>query len=207
MKPCHLVLGLGAVIMLTTLAASSQESGARVPDTAASRAAAGVIARAERAVAGYVGACAARDAEKLNRLMTRDARIEYTLDDPGAFLSMDSNSLIAACAASPRVSPAGSTVANFWIFPTNDPRTVFVQYDWLRREAETGLQRQLALVEMRGDQIYRMLNFAAIPRSLVASTLRTAAALNDGHRGCGSTQEDRRVSGVAAPAAEQKLNE
>ena len=180
MKHCNLSFpALAGVLLLTATAALSEESTARVPDTAAARAAANVIARAERAVANYVAACAARDARRLTGVTTRDARIEYTLDDPGTYLSMDASSLIAACAANTPAASPGSLVGNFWIFPTNDADTVFVQYD-APSSSETSSHRQLALVEMRGDQISRMLNFAAMPPAIVASTLRAATAANDG---------------------------
>jgi hypothetical protein len=174
MKTCNLsVPVLGVLLTLTTMTALCDETAARVPDTAAARAAANVIARAERAVTTYVDACVAHDAQRLNRVTTRDARVEYTLANPGIYLSMDASSLIAACAAAARKS--GSIAANFWIFPTNDADTVFVQYD-APSDTDNTSHRQLALVEMRGDQISRMLNFAAMPPAVVASTLGAAAA-------------------------------
>ena len=59
--------------------------------------------------------------------------MEYALDEPGTYLSLDASSLLAACAA----NNSGSRVSNLWIFPTNDANTVFVQYD--APTAETGL--------------------------------------------------------------------
>ena len=180
MKTCNLsVPVLGVLLTLTTMTALSGETGAHVPDTAAARAAADVIARAERAVTTYVDACVARDAQTLNRVTTRDARVEYTLEDPGTYLSMDASSLIAACAANTPTGKPGSVAANFWIFPTNDADTVFVQYD-APSGTDSVSHRQLALVEMRGDRISRMLNFAAMPPAVVASTLRAATASSEG---------------------------
>jgi hypothetical protein len=130
-----------------------------------------LIARTERAITGYVAACASRDVKRLTGLTTDDVRVEFTLDEPGTYLTLTSDSLIASCA--PGVSPAGN--GRMWIFPTNDPNAVFVQYD-LAVSSSKVATRQLALVEMRGEQIARMRNFGPIPAATVASTTLLAAA-------------------------------
>jgi len=87
---------------------------------------------------------------------------------------MDGSSLLAACAA----NSAGARVSNLWIFPTNDANTVFVQYD----SGTTASGGQLALVELNGDRISRMVNFAALPQSFVAGLVHgtTTAKADDG---------------------------
>jgi hypothetical protein len=178
MKPCNLSIPVvGVLLTLTAMNALADEAAARVPDTASAQRAAALIARAERAVSAYVSACVARDGRALDRVTTRDARVEYTLEDPGTYLSLDASSLIAACAATARVNKPGAAAANFWIFPTNDADSVFVQYDAPSGTDNTS-QRHLALVEMRGEQISRMLNFAATPPAVLASALRAASASN-----------------------------
>ena len=145
-----------------------------VPSTAAAQTSAKLISRAERAINGFVAACAVRDARGLSDVTTSQVRVEYALDEPGTYLSMDASSLLAACAA----NNAGSRVSNLWIFPTNDANTVFVQYD--AQSTETGSHGQLALVELKGDRIARMLNFAALPQSFVAGLVHGATTANDG---------------------------
>jgi hypothetical protein len=56
-----------------------------------------------------------------------------------------------------------------------DANAVFVQYD-LAVSSSKVATRQLALVEMRGEQIARMRNFGPIPAATVASTTLLAAA-------------------------------
>ena len=161
-----------AVLFTTfTFAFAAQASDtAQVPRTAAARAAGDLIARTERAITGYVSACASRDVKRLTGLTTDDVRVEFTLDEPGTYLTLTSDSLLASCV--PGVSPGKGRM---WIFPTNDPNAVFVQYD-LSVSSSKATTRQLALVEMRGEQIARMRNFGPISAATVASTTLLAAA-------------------------------
>jgi hypothetical protein len=152
-----------------TFAAQASDT-ALVPRTAAARAAGDLIARTERAVTGYVAACAARDAKRLTGFTTDDVRVEFTLEEPGTYLTLTSDSLLASCV--PGVSPGKGRM---WIFPTNDANAVLVQYDLSVGPAET-TTRQLALVEMRGAQIARMRNFGPLSAATVASTTLLAAA-------------------------------
>ncbi len=178
MKSCNLVIpALGTMLTLAANAPLAADVAAQVPRTLAAQTAADLISKAERAIIGYVAACGSRDTQGLDSVTTSDVRIEYTLDDPGTYLSMDASSLIAACAANTLAGNSGSHVANLWIYPTHDANAVFVQYDASAGSAQKIPHRQLALVEMRGDRISRMLNFAAPPLSIaVASTVREAAA-------------------------------
>lgn len=175
MKRYHLLAPvLGMALTLAADVAMCVDEPAQVPSTAAAQTAVKLISRAERAINGFVAACVARDARALSSVTTSQVRVEYALDEPGTYLSMDASSLLAACAA----NNAGSRVSNLWIFPTNDANTVFVQYD--AQSPETGSHGQLALVELKGDRITRMLNFAALPQSFVAGLVHGATAANDG---------------------------
>jgi hypothetical protein len=180
MKNCNLfVLALSAPLTLAASAAISADGKAHVPHTAAAASAADLISRVERAVNGYVAACVSRDAQGLDSVTTSDVRIEYALSDPGAYFSLDASSLISACTASIG-SDSGSRPVNLWIYPTHDADAVFVQYDAPSGSAESNSRRQIALVEMRGDRIYRMVNFAAAPPYIVANAVRkTATTLAD----------------------------
>jgi|KBSSwiStaDraftv2_1062776.scaffolds.fasta_scaffold01799_16 hypothetical protein len=61
-----------------------------------------------------------------------------------------------------------SRVSDLWIFPTRDLSSVFVQYEL--RDAKGGSSRhQLALIELHGEQIIRMVDLAGVPVARVAS--------------------------------------
>ena len=171
---------LGTMLTFATGATLAADVAAQVPRTAAAQTAADLISSVERAITGYVAACVSRDARGLNSVTTEDVRIEYALDTPGTYFSLDANSLIADCAANTPADNSESHVSNLWIFPTHDSNAVFVQYDAPAGSAETLSHRQLALVEMRGDRISRMLNFAAVPSPIIASAVREAAATDAG---------------------------
>ncbi len=175
MKPYPLLASfLCVALTLAVEVALSSDQKALVPSTAAAQTSAKLISRAERAINGFVAACVARDARALGSVTTGQVRVEYALDEPGTYLSMDASSLLAACAA----NNTGSRVSNLWIFPTNDANTVFVQYD--AQSTESGSHGQLALVELKGDRIARMLNFAALPESFVAGLVHGAKTATDG---------------------------
>jgi len=59
-------------------------------------------------------------------------------------------------------------VSNLWIYPTNDSSSVFVQYE-IRDAGGNSSQRQLALIELRGQEITRIVDLAGIPATRVAS--------------------------------------
>ncbi len=87
MKRCNLsIFALGAVLMLTTMTTAYAEDAARVPNTAAARLATDVITRAERAVAAFVAACAARDAPEwiVSRPTMRASSTRWTIPEPSS---------------------------------------------------------------------------------------------------------------------------
>jgi hypothetical protein len=62
----------------------------------------------------------------------------------------------------------GPRVSDLWIFPTRDLNSVFVQYEL--RDTNGGSPRhQLALIELHGEQIIRMVDLAGVPATRVAS--------------------------------------
>jgi hypothetical protein len=131
---------------------------AHVPQTAAARKWSDLIARTERALGGYAAACASGEGRALRQVTTDDLHIEYTLNEPGTYLTVDGANASAGCAA---MAGLTSRTSNVWIFPTNSA-VVFVQFD-APNAAGAPSQRQLALVEMRGERIARIVNFSATP--------------------------------------------
>jgi len=167
-----LIPALGALLALTVTVAKASDVGeppavsAHVPHTAAARNWADLIARTERALGGYVAACASGKGRALSRVTTDDLRIEYTLREPGSYVGVDGSSSPDNCAA---IGGIGARTSNLWIFPTN-ASVVFIQYDAPTADGANP-QRQLALVEMRGERISRIVNFAAPPTALVNAAL------------------------------------
>jgi hypothetical protein len=171
MRSCNLIfVPLGVLLAL----GANADVTAKTPRIAAAQKAGHVISHAQRAITTYLDACAFRDAPRLHSVTTDDVRIEYALDDPGTYLTVDAASLMVACAAHTAASN-GPSLTNLWIFPTNDANVVFVRYD-VRSGADGAPRQQLALVEMRGERIARLLNYSGAPQPLVASAVRPAAA-------------------------------
>ncbi len=75
-----------------------------------------LIARTERALGGYVAACASGEGQALSRVTTNDLHIEYTLGEPGTYLTVDGSNAPAGCAA---MVGLNTRTSNVWIFPTN----------------------------------------------------------------------------------------
>jgi hypothetical protein len=149
----------GALLLNAALASEPAHpvvNGAQVPNTEAARQSADLIVRAELALHGFAAACAKGEAQALNRVTTSDVRLEYALDEPGTFLSIDAGSVSASCG-----ELLDGEFSNVWILPTHDDSSVFVQY-------ETAGGRHLALVEMRGDRIARMVSFTSATPVLLA---------------------------------------
>jgi hypothetical protein len=61
-----------------------------------------------------------------------------------------------------------SGVSNLWVYPTNDRDSVFVQYE-LREPSGSRSQHQLAIIELNGTQITRLVGLAGVPATRVAS--------------------------------------
>jgi hypothetical protein len=163
---------LGTATILVAQPAVTSELTAQMPDTAAARSAAGLMARAERAFKRYAAACAARDSRAARDATTTDVRIEFTLGDPGVYLSLDASSLLSVCGPEDAAFGVGTRVSNLWILPTGDANAVFVQYD-ARAGANGPPQRQLALLELEGGRIARLRNFGGLPPGVLTALLRT----------------------------------
>jgi 4-diphosphocytidyl-2C-methyl-D-erythritol kinase len=67
------------------------------------------------------------------------------------------------------VASGGSSLRAMWIYPTNDQSVAFVQFD-VTSDSSGALKRQLALVEMRGEKIARLLSFSPPSNALVTVT-------------------------------------
>ena len=164
------VAALGALVTLSADGAQSSESPAatpaktQVPQTAAAKASADLLARADHAFRGYAAACAAGNSSSLRQVVMRDLHLEYAADEPNAASHFEEHSLSALCAT---LGGKNAQISNLWIFPTNDATSVFVQYDLV--VAGMTPQQQLALVEMQGERISRMVNFAGPPSVLTAN--------------------------------------
>jgi hypothetical protein len=172
MKRCNsLIIALCATLPFAPQPTMASES-AQVPHTPAAKAAADLISKAERAITDYVAACASRDGQHLDRLTTEDVRIEFALDEPGTYLSMDASSLVAGCGANAALGRSGSDISKLWIFPTLEANSVFVHYEVSAPSIDSMPQRQLLLLEMRGDRIARMVNFATSPSARSARSSR-----------------------------------
>lgn len=126
--------------------------------------------RVTRAVEGYEGAMATHDTSVLPKLFTDDAVVEFVTDTTGSYLAVHADSLLEdAAPGSDRRRPH---VTNVRVFPTNDKNAVFVQYDIVADSGEHSEETsgRLALVEMRGDKIEKMVNFNAPAASLASSS-------------------------------------
>lgn len=126
-----------------------------------------LISRVQRTLTAFVAACSAHDAHRLDTVTTDDARVEYALETPGAYLTLDATSLPADCGIGMRSE--GSHIRRLWIYPTNDANAVFVEFEATNDFSTAPPRRQLALVEMRGARIARLLNFSAPPNALFSA--------------------------------------
>ena len=157
------ILGFAVAVLLTaTVHTGFAAEATHVPATALAAANADLIARADRALRDYVAACSTGDEEAMGRLVTSDAVIEYALEEPGTYLAVDAAALIAKRSASSEPTGTGAQVSTLWIFPTPNSNVVFVQYT-IGSEVGSATQapdtEHLAVLEMRGDRIFRMRNF------------------------------------------------
>lgn len=174
-------LALAATVLLTmTVQTGSAANPAEPPPTARSAASADLIVRAERALRDYVAACSTGDGEAYARIVTSDALIEYALEQPGAYLEVEAAVMSANRLGNAKQTGTEKHVSNLWIFPTSDSNTVFVHYR-TRSDVPSPAQEpdseHLALLEMRGDRIFKMRNLGASAfelSTLEASVVRRA---------------------------------
>ncbi len=121
-------------------------------------------ARVTTAVEGYLGALSIHDSAGLSRFFTDDAVVEFVSDEPGAALSFHADSLLDG--TTPVAGGVPQQAIGLRVLPTADSSAVFVQY----KLAAADERSQVALVEMHGDKISRMVNFNAPPASLARTS-------------------------------------
>jgi len=163
------ILGLAVTVLLAmTVQAGFAAEAVHVPATPYAAASANLIARVDRALRDYVAACSTADDAAIARIVTSDAVVEYVLEEPGTYLGVEADALSANCSGNAKQAGAGASFSNLWIFPTSDSNTVFVKYTTSRGDPE-----HLALLEMRGERIFKIRNFNVDARTL--STLEASA--------------------------------
>jgi hypothetical protein len=152
------------------------------PATALAAGEVNLIARAERALRGYVAACSTGDDEAIARIVTSDAVVEYALKEPETYLVVEATALSVKRWRNGNQAGTGASIGKLWIFPTNDSSVVFVQYATssdVRSPAQLAEAEHLALLEMRGDRIFKLRYFstdAGTFPTLDASALTCAIA-------------------------------
>jgi hypothetical protein len=156
------------------VSAGTHETKSRADAPAAAASLPEVVIRATRvshAVESYVDAISTHDAQSLSKIFTADAVVEFVNDDPGASLSVHADSLLDDGVGSSHLAATRPRITNVHVFPTNEGNTVFVQYDIVdSSERASDARDQLAMIEMRGDKIDKMVNFNAPPASLAHSS-------------------------------------
>jgi hypothetical protein len=159
------ILGLAATVVLTmTVQTGFAAMPAQAPAIPQSAASANLIARADRALRDYVAACSSGDIEAFARIVTSDAVVEYALEEPGTYLAVEAAALSAKRSGNSKPTGTGAHISNLWIYPTSDANVVFVHYTSradVRSPAQLPDSEHLALLEMRGDQVFKMRNLGA----------------------------------------------
>jgi hypothetical protein len=157
------ILGFAATVLLTaTVHTGFAAEATHVPATALAAANADLIARADRALRDYVVAFSTGDEEAMARIVTSDAVIEYALKEPGTYLAVDAAALIAKRPVSSEPTESVAQVSTLWVFPTPNSNVVFVHYTTNSGGGSVTQNpdaEHLAVIEMRGDRIFRMRNF------------------------------------------------
>jgi hypothetical protein len=139
---------------------------AKSPPTATSARAVQLSTNVRNALTRFIAGCSSHDAQLLDSVTTDDARIEYSLNTPGTYLTLDATSLADDCGIN--MESGGSRIRTMQIYPTNDEDVVFVEFDTTSDSSNVPLKRQLALVEMRGEKIARLLNFSPPASALLS---------------------------------------
>ena len=145
---------------------------AKSPRTAPSAKAVQLNTNVRDALTRFIAGCSSHNAQLLDSVTTDDVRIEYSLNVPGTYLTLDAISLADDCGID--MESGGSHIRTMQIYPTNDEGVVFVEFDTTSDSSTVPLKRQLALVEMRGEKIARLLNFSP-PANALLSESRAAS--------------------------------
>ena len=156
----RLIRALAVTALLTmTVQTGFAAEAIHVPATPPAAARANLIARADRALRDYVAACSNSDIEAFARIVTSDAVVEYALEEPGTYLTVEAAALSAKHSGNSKLTGAEAHISNLWIYPTSDSNVVFVHYTTrsdVRAPAQLPDSEHLALLEMRGDRIFKL---------------------------------------------------
>jgi hypothetical protein len=140
---------------------------AKSPPAAAGAEAGQLSTKFQHALTQFIAGCSSHNSQLLNSVTTDDVRIEYSLDTPGTYLTFDAISLDIDCGIN--MESGGSQIRAMRIYPTNDEDVVFVEFDTTSDSTMAPSKRQLALIEMRGEKIARLLNFSPPTKALVSA--------------------------------------
>ena len=132
------------------------------PNTVQARDASELLQRAARAISAYVSACVERNWQRLDETITPDAVFEYPLADTGAYLTLDAIAVDDYC----KVLDKRLHVTVSRAFPTNDPNSMFVEYESKPDESSTTVDEHLVLLTMRGEKIARIRDFTTSGKAL-----------------------------------------
>jgi hypothetical protein len=184
------ISNLAPIVLLTmTVQLGFAAESVHVPATPQAAESANLIARADRALRNYVAACSTGDDEAIARIFTSDAMIEYALEEPGTYLTVEAAVLSANRSGTAKQIRPGAHISNLAIYPTPDSNTVFVHYTTssdVRSRADFPDSEHVALLEMRGDRILKIRNSSAGAGLGSLSTLEAsvlARAIAASHRG------------------------
>jgi hypothetical protein len=151
-------LALAAETEPVVTAAPQFRSVPMTPDRATS---APLIANVERALSRYAAGCETHNEDAVADVFTNFAAIEYASGVAGHFTSIDA---IPAkrCWASALTS-THSNESPIWIYPTSEANDVLIQYTVVigTGTAQHTVQ-DMALVEMAGDRIARIRDYAPL---------------------------------------------
>lgn len=164
------ILSLSTMLVLSSAPADASNGSS---ERATDKVFAEQVTAGERVFGAFLAACAAHDEDRLLKLTTEDFRLDYALDEPGVYYSVDLQALAGECAASPIAARNGS-IANLRILPTGEVDAMFVVYD-IRTAGSRISRRQLALLEVRRDRIAHIRYFSGYPET--ARTLSANAPL------------------------------
>ena len=132
----------------------------------------------------FAAACLARDQSGIARAVTDDVAVEYALPDSGMTLTVETAALDSLCSATALAGPVDQ-ISDLYIFPTNDPNTMFVQYYTASRldsPARARSTEHLTVVTLRGERISRIRDFTTAPGEVASIVEGSAHSAIFSHR-------------------------
>jgi hypothetical protein len=129
------------------------------------------LQRAQHAVNSLYAACRQHDLRGVEAALTTDGVMAYALEEVGTYLAVDAEALSALCADHAEGLDSNANLTDFWIFPTAEANTVFIQYRASEgAESSNSTRDHLVVVEMRGDRISKLRDLTAVaPEGAVLS--------------------------------------